>query len=62
MFDVLCVFNVLCPVCERRTGRSVRCVLDRSDDMLITSGRHPFLGKYKVGPHDILGYVEFVVL
>ncbi|XP_072526962.1 aldehyde oxidase 5 [Salminus brasiliensis] len=32
-----------------RTGRAVRCVLDRGDDMLITSGRHPFLGKYKVG-------------
>ncbi|KAG9349147.1 hypothetical protein JZ751_029470 [Albula glossodonta] len=32
-----------------KTGRVVRCVLDRGDDMLITSGRHPFLGKYKVG-------------
>uniref|UniRef100_A0A8D0CKR5 Aldehyde oxidase 5 n=1 Tax=Scleropages formosus TaxID=113540 RepID=A0A8D0CKR5_SCLFO len=32
-----------------KTGRAVRCVLDRGDDMLITSGRHPFLGKYKVG-------------
>ncbi|KAJ8247098.1 hypothetical protein GJAV_G00258700 [Gymnothorax javanicus] len=32
-----------------KTGRVVRCVLDREDDMLITSGRHPFLGKYKVG-------------
>ncbi|XP_036420186.1 aldehyde oxidase 5 [Colossoma macropomum] len=32
-----------------RTGRAVRCVLERGDDMLITSGRHPFLGKYKVG-------------
>uniref|UniRef100_A0A3Q1HX01 Aldehyde oxidase 5 n=1 Tax=Acanthochromis polyacanthus TaxID=80966 RepID=A0A3Q1HX01_9TELE len=32
-----------------RTGRAVRCCLDRGDDMLITSGRHPFLGKYKVG-------------
>ncbi|XP_066511010.1 aldehyde oxidase-like [Hoplias malabaricus] len=32
-----------------RTGRAVRCVLERGDDMLITSGRHPFLGRYKVG-------------
>uniref|UniRef100_A0A8C7R9M8 xanthine dehydrogenase n=1 Tax=Oncorhynchus mykiss TaxID=8022 RepID=A0A8C7R9M8_ONCMY len=32
-----------------KTGRPVRCVLERGDDMLITSGRHPFLGKYKVG-------------
>uniref|UniRef100_W5K6P2 Aldehyde oxidase 5 n=1 Tax=Astyanax mexicanus TaxID=7994 RepID=W5K6P2_ASTMX len=35
-----------------RTGRAVRCVLERGDDMLITSGRHPFLGKYKVGYMD----------
>uniref|UniRef100_A0A4W5RJZ4 xanthine dehydrogenase n=1 Tax=Hucho hucho TaxID=62062 RepID=A0A4W5RJZ4_9TELE len=32
-----------------KTGRAVRCVLERGDDMLITSGRHPFLGQYKVG-------------
>ncbi|XP_067116672.1 aldehyde oxidase 5 [Osmerus mordax] len=35
-----------------KTGRAVRCSLDRGDDMLITSGRHPFLGKYKVGYND----------
>ncbi|XP_061899697.1 aldehyde oxidase 1-like isoform X1 [Entelurus aequoreus] len=27
----------------------VRCVLERGEDMLITGGRHPVLGKYKVG-------------
>uniref|UniRef100_A0A673L1Q2 Aldehyde oxidase 3-like n=1 Tax=Sinocyclocheilus rhinocerous TaxID=307959 RepID=A0A673L1Q2_9TELE len=32
-----------------KTGRAVRCVLERGDDMLITSGRSPFLGRYKVG-------------
>ncbi|KAG8432674.1 hypothetical protein GDO86_017063 [Hymenochirus boettgeri] len=32
-----------------KTRRPVRCVLERGDDMLITGGRHPFLGKYKVG-------------
>lgn len=32
-----------------RTGRPVRCVLERGDDMLITGARHPVLGKYKVG-------------
>uniref|UniRef100_A0A672N566 Aldehyde oxidase 3-like n=1 Tax=Sinocyclocheilus grahami TaxID=75366 RepID=A0A672N566_SINGR len=32
-----------------KTDRAVRCVLERGDDMLITSGRSPFLGKYKVG-------------
>ncbi|XP_021105387.1 aldehyde oxidase 1 isoform X2 [Heterocephalus glaber] len=30
-------------------GRAVRCVLERGEDMLITGGRHPYLGKYKVG-------------
>uniref|UniRef100_A0A803T4P5 Xanthine dehydrogenase n=1 Tax=Anolis carolinensis TaxID=28377 RepID=A0A803T4P5_ANOCA len=27
----------------------VRCMLDRDEDMLISGGRHPFLGFYKVG-------------
>ncbi|XP_038153453.1 aldehyde oxidase 6 [Cyprinodon tularosa] len=32
-----------------KTNRPVRCVLERGEDMLITGGRHPVLGKYKVG-------------
>ncbi|XP_070285048.1 xanthine dehydrogenase/oxidase isoform X1 [Myotis yumanensis] len=32
-----------------KTGRPVRCMLDRDEDMLITGGRHPYLGRYKVG-------------
>ncbi|XP_074520488.1 aldehyde oxidase 5 [Halichoeres trimaculatus] len=36
-------------VAAHKTGRAVRCCLDRGDDMLITSGRHPFLGRYQVG-------------
>uniref|UniRef100_A0A665VNZ2 FAD-binding PCMH-type domain-containing protein n=1 Tax=Echeneis naucrates TaxID=173247 RepID=A0A665VNZ2_ECHNA len=32
-----------------KTGRAVRCVLERGEDMLMTGGRHPVLGKYKVG-------------
>ncbi|XP_077466673.1 aldehyde oxidase 6 [Stigmatopora argus] len=32
-----------------KTSRAVRCVLERGEDMLITGGRHPLLGKYKVG-------------
>ncbi|KAJ8003640.1 hypothetical protein DPEC_G00150430 [Dallia pectoralis] len=32
-----------------KTGRAVRCVLERGEDMLITGGRHPVLGRYKVG-------------
>lgn len=31
-----------------RTGHPIRLVLDREDDMLITGGRHPLFGKYKV--------------
>ncbi|NP_001274196.1 aldehyde oxidase 1 [Equus caballus] len=30
-------------------GRPVRCILERGEDMLITGGRHPYLGKYKAG-------------
>nr|AXP99045.1 aldehyde oxidase [Eremias argus] len=36
-------------VAAKKTGHAVRCVLDRSTDMLITGGRHPTIGKYKVG-------------
>ncbi|KAJ7345478.1 hypothetical protein JRQ81_001428 [Phrynocephalus forsythii] len=36
-------------VAANKTGHAVRCILDRADDMLITGGRHPFLGRYKVG-------------
>ncbi|XP_072339543.1 aldehyde oxidase 1-like isoform X1 [Scyliorhinus torazame] len=36
-------------VAAHKTGRSVRLALERGEDMLITGGRHPFLGRYKVG-------------
>ncbi|XP_069464775.1 xanthine dehydrogenase/oxidase-like isoform X2 [Ambystoma mexicanum] len=36
-------------VAAHKVGRPVRCMLDRDEDMLITGGRHPFLGRYKVG-------------
>ncbi|XP_076580189.1 aldehyde oxidase 6 [Chaetodon auriga] len=32
-----------------KTNRAVRCVLERGEDMLMTGGRHPVLGKYKAG-------------
>ncbi|XP_044525600.1 aldehyde oxidase-like [Gracilinanus agilis] len=32
-----------------KIGRPVRCILERGEDILITGGRHPYLGKYKVG-------------
>ncbi|XP_040828095.1 aldehyde oxidase 4 [Ochotona curzoniae] len=36
-------------VAANKTGRPIRFILERGDDMLITAGRHPLLGKYKVG-------------
>nr|XP_006117996.1 aldehyde oxidase isoform X1 [Pelodiscus sinensis] len=36
-------------VAANKTGHAVRFILDRGDDMLITGGRHPVVGKYKVG-------------
>ncbi|XP_036784021.2 aldehyde oxidase isoform X1 [Manis pentadactyla] len=30
-------------------SRAVRCILERGEDMLITGGRHPYLGKYRAG-------------
>lgn len=32
-----------------RLGQPIRCMLDRDEDMLSSGGRHPFLGRYKVG-------------
>ncbi|XP_036109228.1 aldehyde oxidase 4-like [Molossus molossus] len=36
-------------VAANKTGRPIRFILERGDDMLITAGRHPILGKYKIG-------------
>ncbi|TRZ01798.1 hypothetical protein DNTS_017775 [Danionella cerebrum] len=41
--------SAIAATAAQKLGRAVRCVLERGDDMLITSGRSPFLGKYKVG-------------
>jgi xanthine dehydrogenase molybdopterin-binding subunit B len=32
-----------------RTGKPVRCMLDRHEDMSVTGGRNPFLCQYNVG-------------
>ena len=32
-----------------RVQRPVRIMLDRNEDMQSSGGRHPFLGRYKVG-------------
>ncbi|CAH2306009.1 aldehyde oxidase-like isoform X1 [Pelobates cultripes] len=36
-------------VAARKTKQAVRCILERGEDMLIKGGRHPYIGKYKVG-------------
>ncbi|RDA89949.1 hypothetical protein CP533_0288 [Ophiocordyceps camponoti-saundersi (nom. inval.)] len=33
----------------KKTGRPVRCMLTREEDMVTTGQRHPFLARYKVG-------------
>uniref|UniRef100_A0A4W2ECW0 aldehyde oxidase n=1 Tax=Bos indicus x Bos taurus TaxID=30522 RepID=A0A4W2ECW0_BOBOX len=43
------VFGAIAAVGALKTGHPIRLVLDREDDMLITGGRHPLFGKYKVG-------------
>ncbi|KAF4123766.1 xanthine dehydrogenase/oxidase [Geosmithia morbida] len=34
---------------SKKTGRPVRCMLTREEDMVLMGQRHPFLAKYKVG-------------
>uniref|UniRef100_G3WW71 aldehyde oxidase n=1 Tax=Sarcophilus harrisii TaxID=9305 RepID=G3WW71_SARHA len=43
------LLGAVAAVAANKTGRPIRFVLERGDDMLITGGRHPLLGKYKVG-------------
>nr|XP_057906870.1 xanthine dehydrogenase/oxidase [Doryrhamphus excisus] len=43
------VLSTVVAVAAHKLQRPVRCMLDRDEDMLITGGRHPFYGKYKVG-------------
>ncbi|XP_059183934.1 xanthine dehydrogenase/oxidase isoform X2 [Centropristis striata] len=43
------VLSTVVAVAANKLKRPVRCMLDRDEDMLVTGGRHPFYGKYKVG-------------
>ncbi|NXV76184.1 XDH oxidase, partial [Atlantisia rogersi] len=43
------ILTTVVAVAAFKTGCPVRCMLDRDEDMLISGGRHPFLGRYKVG-------------
>uniref|UniRef100_A0A663MGR1 Aldehyde oxidase 1 n=1 Tax=Athene cunicularia TaxID=194338 RepID=A0A663MGR1_ATHCN len=47
-------------VAANKTSRAVRLILSRGDDMLITGGRHPFIGKYKVNEEDLNVHLEEV--
>ena len=44
-------------VAANKTGRPVRIMLDRDEDMMISGWRHPFYGKYKVA-FDSNGMVQ----
>uniref|UniRef100_A0A8C7F7H4 Xanthine dehydrogenase n=1 Tax=Oncorhynchus kisutch TaxID=8019 RepID=A0A8C7F7H4_ONCKI len=41
--------STMVAVAAQKLKRPVRCMLDRDEDMLVTGGRHPFYGRYKVG-------------
>uniref|UniRef100_A0A4W3HK49 Xanthine dehydrogenase n=1 Tax=Callorhinchus milii TaxID=7868 RepID=A0A4W3HK49_CALMI len=49
-------------VAAYKTKCPVRCMLNRDEDMLVTGGRHPFLGHYKVRDRDNLKYSKRVVM
>ncbi|CAO2615986.1 Aldehyde oxidase 1 [Lemmus lemmus] len=46
--DKTSVLAAITAFAANKHGRAVRCILERGEDMLITGGRHPYLGKYKV--------------
>ncbi|XP_072356297.1 xanthine dehydrogenase/oxidase isoform X2 [Scyliorhinus torazame] len=43
------LLSTVVAVAAHKTKRPVRCALNRDEDMLMTGGRNPFLGQYKVG-------------
>ncbi|XP_043916138.1 xanthine dehydrogenase/oxidase-like [Protopterus annectens] len=43
------LLSTVVAVAAHKTHCPIRCMLDRDEDMLITGGRHPCLGHYKVG-------------
>lgn len=47
-----CILTCALAVAAQKTGRPVRCQLDRDTDMMLVGGRHPFLSKYSVGFDD----------
>ncbi|XP_025414020.1 xanthine dehydrogenase [Sipha flava] len=43
------IVAVPCAIAAMKTGKPVRCMLDRHEDMSVTGGRNPFLCQYNVG-------------
>ncbi|XP_030645465.1 xanthine dehydrogenase/oxidase [Chanos chanos] len=43
------ILSTVVAVAAQKVKRPVRCMLDRDEDMLVSGGRHPFFGRYKVG-------------
>eukprot|EP01134_Creolimax_fragrantissima_P003745 CFRG3745T1 len=43
------MLSSLCAMSATVTGRPVKCMFDRDEDMISTGHRHPFLCRYKVG-------------
>ncbi|KAJ8291157.1 hypothetical protein GJAV_G00022040 [Gymnothorax javanicus] len=43
------ILSTVVAVAAHKLKRPVRCMLDRDEDMLMTGGRNPFFGRYKVG-------------
>jgi len=49
--------SALVAVAANKTGRPVRIMLDRDEDMMLSGWRHPFFGKYKVA-FDCNGMIQ----
>ncbi|XP_067884000.1 xanthine dehydrogenase/oxidase-like [Heterodontus francisci] len=43
------LLSTVVAVAAYKTKHPVRCMLNRDEDMLVSGGRNPFLGRYKVG-------------
>ncbi|XP_051780208.1 xanthine dehydrogenase/oxidase isoform X1 [Erpetoichthys calabaricus] len=43
------ILSTVVAVAANKMKCPVRCMLSRDEDMLVSGGRHPFFGKYKVG-------------
>ncbi|XP_057359695.1 aldehyde oxidase 4-like isoform X2 [Manis pentadactyla] len=43
------LLGAISAVAAHKTGRPIRFILERGNDMLVTAGRHPLLGRYKIG-------------